>query len=118
MRTNVYKQHILKALSEQHLLSMTDIHSRVSDADYSTIYRNVEQLVAAGQLKKLVLGKNDIRYELVAEHGDHDHFFCVDCGDIQVLPGSVRGRFMPELAMCSVSDLLIKGLCQDCNDAS
>lgn len=115
MRSNTYKKHILQVLQNHHLLTMADLHSRVSDADYSTIYRNVEQLVKDGQVKRVVLDKNDTRYELAHADHDHDHFVCTDCGDVQSLPSTFRDTVPPQLAKCSISDLLVKGRCEDCN---
>lgn len=112
MRTNIYKEKILKLLNKNHLLSISDIHTKISNADYSTIYRNVEQLVSEQKLKKIVLDKDNIAYEMDNVSDKHDHFFCVGCGDVEEV-------HIPSTKLLTkdytVTDVLVKGLCGDCN---
>ena len=113
MRTNVYKNEILKLLRENHLLSISDIHSKVPNADYSTVYRNVEQLFSDKQIRKVVLDKGATMYELNDEKDKHDHFLCLDCGDVESIHSGSLNQLLPH--KYAIQDVLIRGLCEECN---
>jgi Fe2+ or Zn2+ uptake regulation protein len=53
-------------------------------ADFSTIYRAVEKLVAVGAAHKVLLDDGRARFELADEH--HDHFHCIKCGELIAVP--------------------------------
>jgi Fur family zinc uptake transcriptional regulator/Fur family ferric uptake transcriptional regulator len=112
MRVNIYRDKIMKVLKENHLLSISDIHEKVPGADYSTVYRNIEQLVSCGEVKKVVLDKDSVAYEVNDVEHKHDHFVCGDCGLVdEVERQVVDSRFLKNHV---VTDVLIKGLCKEC----
>jgi Fe2+ or Zn2+ uptake regulation protein len=113
MRTNVYKEKVLEALKKSHLLSISDIHKNVSDADYSTVYRNVKQLVAEKQVRKVVLDKGSVMYELSNYEQGHDHFLCLDCGEVEEI--QLSRKSVPISKKHTIHDLLIRGVCDHCN---
>jgi Fur family ferric uptake transcriptional regulator len=113
MRTNQYKKKVLALLKKNHLMSIADIHEHLSEANYTTIYRNVQSLVEEGALKKIVLGKDYIKYEIHEGEHAHDHFVCTDCGDVEEL--HLPRTDMQVLKNYKVNDLLVRGLCEDCN---
>jgi Fe2+ or Zn2+ uptake regulation protein len=113
MRTNVYKDKIIKLLNKNHLMSILDIHKKISDADYSTVYRNVEQLVADGELKKIVFDKDKVMYEADNGKNRHDHFVCNGCGSVDEIDHSFSdSKFLEKY---NVTDILVKGFCKSCN---
>lgn len=114
MRTNIYKKKILKILENNHLLSIADIHQKISNANYSTVYRNIEQLVAEEQIRKVVFDKGVVMYEIYHDEHTHDHFLCTDCGDIKEVNIPVTGLSLL-LENYKIKDLLIRGLCKKCN---
>ena len=81
MRANLYKDKIVKLLRDTHFLSIARIHESVPEADYSTIYRNIKQLLDDKKIKEVLIGNKVIVYELVYGN-EHDHFVCDDCGDV------------------------------------
>lgn len=111
MRTNVYKEKIINLLKKNHLLSVADINQAIPEADYSTVYRNVEQLFADQKIKKVLINNKTSVYELVHEN-EHDHFVCDDCGDIAAIEVSRKklGIRLP------ISDITIRGLCNNCKE--
>lgn len=113
MKTSIYKQKILNLLEKKHLLSIADIHAQLSDADYSTIYRNIEKLVSEDQIRKIVFDKGNVKYEIAKESGNHDHFLCTDCGDVEKI--HVPASKLSLSSKYVVSDLVVRGLCEDCN---
>jgi len=113
MRTSVYKDKIIKLLNKNHLMSILDIHKKISDADYSTVYRNVEQLVANKELKKIVFDKDKVMYEINDNNNRHDHFVCSGCGSVDEIGSSFAdSKFLEKY---NVTDILVKGFCKNCN---
>jgi Fe2+ or Zn2+ uptake regulation protein len=109
MRTNIYKQKILSVLHKGHLLSIADIHKAIPEADYSTIFRNIEQLLGTNEIKKVMIDTKSIAYES-GDHG-HDHFICNDCGLVESI-------HLPQtknvLRHKTVTDITVRGLCTEC----
>ena len=71
-------------------------HGEVVDAlgepgwDRATLFRNLNDLAAAGLLRRFDLGDHVWRFELVPEpHAEtnHAHFVCVDCGVVRCVEG-------------------------------
>ncbi len=109
MRTNVYKGQILKLLKKKHLLTIAEIHKAVPNADYSTVFRNVEQLLKGKQIKKIMVDNRSIAYEFSKD--SHDHFICNDCGKVESihLPrNSIKDR--------KIDDITIRGSCGNCTN--
>ena len=109
MRTNIYKEKILKLLRDNHLLSIKDIHRTIAEADYSTIYRNIEQLLADKKIKKVLIDNKTSVYELVPGN-EHDHFICNDCGEVEEISVSRKNLAIP----LTITDITIRGLCSNC----
>ena len=63
---------ILKLLAKAHL-----------DVNKTTIYRELEFLVAQGLVSEVHLGSDSVHYEIAGDH--HHHFVCVSCKDVQEL---------------------------------
>jgi Fe2+ or Zn2+ uptake regulation protein len=106
MNKNVYKEKILNLLNKKHLLSISEIHKNISDADYSTIFRNVETLVKEGKIKKIVIDKNTTNYE---KNGDnHYHFICNNCEKIEEVKDDIKIKDK------QITDILIHGYCKNC----
>ena len=109
MRTNVYKQQILRLLQKKHLLTIAEIHKAIPEADYSTIFRNVEQLLSSKEIKKVMIDNKSVAYESAKE--SHDHFICNDCGTVEAIHIShhlIKGR--------KVDDITVRGSCNKCTD--
>ncbi len=109
MRTNIYKEHILKLLKKKHLLTIAEIHKAIPDADYSTVFRNVEQLLSDKKIKRVMIDNKSMAYE--SAHESHDHFICNDCGkveEIHIPHKAIKGR--------RVDDITVRGSCTNCTD--
>lgn len=108
MRSSEYKQKIYEVFKTHHLLSLSEIHTFIPEAHFASIFRNVESLCEDGVLKKVVVDKNNIQYEL-ASH-DHGHFICNDCSsihEVELKPFKKKTHH--------VSDVTIRGVCEDCS---
>lgn len=108
MRTNIYKEKILNLLQKNHLLTISEIHKAIPNADYSTIFRNVEQLFSDKQIKKVMIDNKSVAYE--STHESHDHFICNDCGKVEKIHiphSSIKNH--------KVDDIVVRGSCNECN---
>ncbi len=109
MRISIYKEKILALLRKKHLLTIAEIHKALPDADYSTVFRNVEQLLKDKEIKKVMIDNKSIAYE--SAHESHDHFICNDCG-------SVESIHIPHKAIQGhkIEDITVRGSCNKCID--
>jgi Fe2+ or Zn2+ uptake regulation protein len=109
MRTSAYRNKIVSALQKNHLMSLQDIAQEFPEADFSTIYRNVEALVISGEVKHVSLSPKKSLYEL--SHHVHGHFVCTDCGLVRVF--EVPPHMVADCV--KVEDVSARGLCISCN---
>lgn len=109
MRNSVYKNKILEILAKKHLLSVADIQKEV-EADFSTVFRNLEALVKDGLAKKVVISKDQVLYEKAGGDHQHDHFVCDDCGKVDSI--DIKREKIKVLG--EVNDILVRGRCGGC----
>lgn len=108
MRSNTYKKSICEVLEKHHLLNLSEIHEQIPEAHFASVYRNAEALCQEGIVKKIVVDRDNVKYELASNN--HGHFVCDDCSVIEELsiPQSIKS------AKPKTSDMLVRGLCKDC----
>lgn len=106
MNKNVYKDKILSLINKNHLLSISEIHKNIKNADYSTVFRNVESLEKEGKIKKILIDKNNTAYEKSSD--DHYHFICNNCEKIEEVKENIKIKDR------KITDVLIRGLCKKC----
>ena len=86
MRYSKSRKAIVEVLaSAGRPLTLDEVLAFKSDNNLaqSSVYRNSTELVEAGVVKCLALGKDHNRFELDDSIiGHHHHFVCLDCGDI------------------------------------
>lgn len=107
MRTNVYKEKIVALLRKKHFLTIAEIHKAIPEADYSTIFRNVEQLLKDKEIRKIMINGKSTAYESIDE--THDHFICNDCGKVEAINVA-----LPQLHGRKVDDVTVRGTCEEC----
>lgn len=106
----MYKEKIISVLKKAHLVSIADIQKSVPVADFSTVFRNMEQLHENGLVRKVVVSKDTVLYELVETSGHHDHFVCNGCGAVE----SVQVPKVKLSGKAIATDILVRGVCNDC----
>ncbi len=111
MRTNKCKQNILSLLSENHLLSIKDIQNKLGEGDFSTIFRNVVSLEKEKNIKKIIIEKDIVLYELVSHN--HNHFICNKCKSVREIFFSNVSKILPQ--DIKIYDVTVRGLCNKCN---
>ncbi|MDG1875774.1 MAG: transcriptional repressor [Mariniblastus sp.] len=88
--------------------------------DKATVFRNLNDMAAAGLLRKTELGDRAWRFELVSEedgeHGAHPHFVCVDCGTVSCMDQVklTAGSMRLSQEFGDVTEILLRGHCKDC----
>ena len=103
-------------------LTHAEVSKELEDlgVDKATVFRNLNDMAAAGLLRRTELGDRVWRFELASEnaHGSkHPHFVCVDCGavscmdEIKLTAGSIR--LSQEFG--EVTEILLRGHCNDCS---
>jgi len=100
---------MLSLLDEHHLLSLSDLERLIPEADHSTLFRNVKNLVETGDVKQITVAKNKVMYERSSH--EHDHLVCTDCGAVEAihLP-------RPKHTTFKVQDIVAHGACTGCNN--
>jgi len=112
MRTSTYRSKILDVLENAHLLSIMDICNSIPEVDFSTVFRNLEQLCSQGKVKRIVIDRDLVLYELVNIDNPHDHFFCNNCHIILSL--TPQKKFLALMPNTEISDILVRGICEQC----
>jgi Fur family transcriptional regulator, ferric uptake regulator len=86
-------------------------------ADFSSIFRAVEKLVAEHVVRKLILDDGRTRFELSEAH--HDHLRCTSCGELIAVPCFLKPADFAVLErdagiVVSGHHLVLSGLCREC----
>lgn len=113
MNVSKYKQSILSLFTEHHLLSINDVCTLLPQADYSTIYRNIESLESEGILTKLTFDTKRTLYELSEKHTEHHHFVCQECTQISDIP--TEYIHITPFTHTTIETIVMYGKCQTCS---
>lgn len=87
------------------------------DVSLATVYRNLNQLVDEGLIRRVGVIKGQERYETMLE--PHSHFICHRCGALLDLPDCTCGVETSALSeqygfLAQSYEFNIHGLCRDC----
>jgi Fur family ferric uptake transcriptional regulator len=96
------------------------VRSRVPRISLGTVYRNLERLAQAVEVRRLDLGGAETRFD--ADLSPHDHIRCLACGrldDLHENQYGLSGDTPRELGGYAVEDyrLEFRGLCPTCRRA-
>jgi Fur family ferric uptake transcriptional regulator len=109
-------------LAERRALSHTEIEhalSRGGTVDRVTLYRVLEWLVEKGLAHRIAGADRVWRYSIAsAEHGDHAHFQCNQCGKVlcleQLAKPEVRLPRLPSGYRTERVEMTVQGRCAEC----
>ena len=82
----------------------------------STVYRNLEQLVEVGLVKKISTGDNFEHYDIERNDG-HSHLVCKSCGeifDINLDIGKIENSIKNQTEF-SCNEIIVMGICKNCD---
>jgi Fur family ferric uptake transcriptional regulator len=97
---------------------LTAAQCEVPALGLATVYRNLKQLMEAGEIQQVELPGEPARYEL-AGHQHHHHFRCNACKrvfDVHACPGDMQ-KLAPEGFVVEGHELTLYGYCSDCRPA-
>lgn len=116
-KTSCRKAIIDTMLKEQKPLSEHEIKNQmINDFDRTTFYRAFKTLEQHKVIHKIVLDKQEVKYALGYQQKQHIHFFCSSCHNVQCIDiGQSYSFALPQGYTVSETDILIKGLCKECN---
>ncbi len=95
-------------------------HLSSTGVDRATAFRNLNDMVEAGLLRRTELGDHVWRFEAIAPGGHdqsaHPHFLCVDCGTVSCLESVVltAGSRRASEEVGDVTEILLRGHCNAC----
>ena len=102
-----------RPLSPQEVLDAAQVD--VPALSLATVYRNLKQLLEAGEIQAVSLPGDSPRYES-AHHDHHHHFQCMSCQrvfDIHACPGDMAA-LAPRGFTVESHELTLYGRCADC----
>lgn len=112
---------LLKEASAPLTHAETASHLESLGIDKATVFRNLNDMVSAGLLRRTELGDHVWRFELIGNDNHdgsaHPHFICVDCGVVSCL-GNVKltaGSIRLSREYGEVTEILLRGHCNDCS---
>lgn len=112
----------LMAGSAHHAWTLEDLHAGLAAlgaaANFSSVFRAAEKLVAEGALLKVPLDDGRARFELAAAH--HDHLHCTVCDELVPVPCVIAGPQSSAIeAETGVAiarhHIVFSGLCPTCS---
>jgi Fur family ferric uptake transcriptional regulator len=94
-----------------------DLTARAVAANFSSVFRAVERLVAERKLRKVQLPTGAARYEPVGAH--HDHLHCSGCDALTPVPCLAANLDLAALEQSTGyamgdHDIVLEGLCPRC----
>lgn len=99
---------------------LSDLHGSRIPADYSSVFRAVIRLEAAGEAQLVDLGDGKTRYEAPGAH--HEHVRCESCGEVGAVPDCVVEEAAAEIERrtgfrLQTHRLILFGVCPACQSS-
>ncbi|MFZ1496265.1 MAG: transcriptional repressor [Saprospiraceae bacterium] len=124
-KTPVRKEVLDVFLSRSEAVSQQYIEQHFDAIDRVTLYRTLKTFEQKGIIHRAIDGSETIKYALCSdgchEHAhfdEHAHFHCDDCGKTICLEQIQAPKVLvPNHMRVNSAHLIIKGLCEQCNNA-
>lgn len=126
LRSTGARVAVYRALTDsQRPLTHAEVSAELAETgfDHATIFRNLNDLTAAGVVVRTDLGDHVWRFELRGDGNkshreQHPHFLCTDCGTVSCLPeGAIamrKVRGAPKAVGLNKVVVQVQGLCDEC----
>lgn len=124
VRNTKQRQLILSLLKETDKpMSINELHSQLvkelPKIAKSTIYRNIDSLLAQNLIDKYYLNDNEVFYRFKSDHKEHKHFvICDQCNQIFDLPTcpihQLEDAMEEEGFIIKQHQIQISGICKNC----
>jgi Fur family ferric uptake transcriptional regulator len=123
IRPTAMRIMVLKYLTELgHTSSLIDLENHFDYADKSTLYRTLKTFEEKGIVHKVDDGSGIIKYGLCSEkcecgkEDQHFHFYCEVCKETYCLNTmSIPDIELPPKFIIKQANLVLKGICPNCN---
>lgn len=97
------------------------LRKRFNKMGLPTVYRNLEELVEAGVISRIIHPNRQLYYYLCDKHHHHHHFICVSCGRVQDIDFCAREKLDREVRNKYGGKILshliqVNGLCRLCSE--
>ena len=82
----------------------------------STVYRNLEQLVGTGLVRRISTGGNFEHYDIVRD--SHSHLVCKCCGkifDVELKIKDIQKSIINQTDFSTCNEIVVMGICKDCD---
>ena len=95
-------------------------HLTTMGFDQATAYRDLNDLVESGMVRKTEVGDHVWRFELIEsdkkKNHTHPHFLCLDCGDVSCLKDIKlpKDSLKSNVQIQKVTEILLRGYCRNC----
>lgn len=123
LRPTAMRILILQYLTQLgHTTSLLDLEKHFDYADKSTLFRTLKTFEKKGIVHKIDDGSGSIKYGLCSEtckcakEDQHFHFHCENCKETYCLKAlSIPKLDLPAAFLVKKSNLVLKGICANCN---
>ncbi|RKD91825.1 Fur family transcriptional regulator [Mangrovibacterium diazotrophicum] len=125
IRKTLPRMAIIEVLQESTApLSEADIKQGMGKLyDRITFYRNVQTMLEAGILHRIIIDNTQVRYALNhcdehhCHHQNHLHFYCKKCNGVTCLDAVLAAsQLVPEGYEADEIEVLIQGTCKNCKE--
>ena len=91
-----------------------EVKKELSSISFSTVYRNLNQLVEQKMIKKISLDGEKYIYDNITR--EHAHFYCICCGMLEDLDFYKDIKLLKKRLPYEVEsiELVVKGICNNC----
>ena len=101
-------------------LTHAEVSARMAkhEIDRATVFRNLNDMVTAGLLRRSELGDHVWRFEIISEEeqDSHPHFVCIDCGTVSCMEDVALTKWGQAASkrLGQVTEIVFRGHCYDC----
>jgi len=122
-RTSCREGIIEVMLAANQALSENQIREQLTgNYDRTTFYRSFKTLVENKIIHKIVVDNQLVKYALhhsITQLEEHVHFYCNDCHIVKCLESvHVQHQQLPEGYAETETEVIIKGICANCNQTA
>lgn len=94
-----------------------EVQKKIPNISLGTVYRNLNQLVEHGYIKKILIANESERFDKISE--EHIHFICLSCKKVEDLLVEDLRKFLKKIEeenkmQILSKEIVLKGLCHNC----
>lgn len=119
MKKRNIRERITDLLEKKHYLTVPDMMTLLEEEGRScnktSIYRNLDKMLAENVVCRHSFGTDKVYYELRHSHSDHhDHFVCEHCKKIDLLDCVIDSNKVPAGYVIEHHHATLFGICSAC----